>query len=193
MATALIDLALASGLKEPTTASVLRVTVKLAEAVNKLPGLKGAERLDLVLKTLREVLALPEVAAKLTPEAKAAIYKVVDEIVPETLTLVIDAGRGRFALKKPSVSCVAALAALLCRTVAAAAPAGSQLAAVAAKAETVAETVEAATSQKESAVAAPETPVSAEPAESKPLDTIAEEPKSKEQESTLEVQSEPTQ
>lgn len=120
MADDLLKIALRElGADVPTTQSVLRIAVVLAEAANRLPRLAGREKLDLVLQTLRGVLATPAVRDRIPEEARAPLSLVVDTVVPETLTLVIEAGRGRFDLKKPSVGCLAKLGALLCRSAAA--------------------------------------------------------------------------
>lgn len=120
MADDLLKIALKElGADVPTTQSVLRIAVVLAEAANRLPRLAGREKLDLVLQTLRGVLATPAVRDRIPEEARAPLTLVIDTVVPETLALVIEAGRGRFDLKKPSVGCLAKLGALLCRSAAA--------------------------------------------------------------------------
>lgn len=120
MADDLLKIALKElGADVPTTQSVLRIAVVLAEAANRLPRLAGREKLDLVLQTLRGVLATQAVRDRIPEEARAPLSLVIDTVVPETLTLVIEAGRGRFDLKKPSVGCLAKLGALLCRSAAA--------------------------------------------------------------------------
>lgn len=112
----LLQLALKQfGADVPTTQSVLRVSVTLAEAVNKAQGLNGRAKMDLVLKTLRDVLAVPDVAARIPEDAKGPLRVVVDTVVPETLTLVIEAGRGQYDLKKPSVGCLARLCGASCK------------------------------------------------------------------------------
>jgi hypothetical protein len=99
----------------PTTQSVLRVAVALAENVNGVPNMSGRAKMDLVLKTLRDVLAIPAVAARIPEDVKEPLRVVIDTVVPETLTLVIEAGRGRFDLKKPSVGCLAILCGRACK------------------------------------------------------------------------------
>ena len=103
------------GTDAPTTQSVLRVAVVLAEAANKIKGLNGRAKLDLVLKTLRDVLDMPEVAARIPVDARGPLKIVVDTVVPEALSLIIEAGRGQYDLKKPSVGCLAMLCGLTCR------------------------------------------------------------------------------
>ena len=46
----------------------------------------------------------------------------IDSVIPETVTLVVEASRGSFDLKKPSVGCIARIAVALCRSAAAVAP-----------------------------------------------------------------------
>jgi hypothetical protein len=167
----LLQLALKEiGTTVPSSQSVLRVAVKLAEAANRLPNMKGRAKLDLVLKTLRDVLAVPEVAARIPEEARAPLTLVVDTIVPDALTLVIEAGRGQFDLKKPSVGCLARLCGLACRRVAVrvGGEAGVALTAAAATVEAVA--VGIAEEKKPEAAAAteekkPETPAPADATE----------------------------
>jgi hypothetical protein len=47
---------------------------------------------------------------------------VVQDVIPETISLVVDASRGAFQLKKPTVGCVARILALLFRQAAASVP-----------------------------------------------------------------------
>ena len=107
------------GADAPTTQSLMRIAVVLATAVNKAPGLRGAEKQKLVLDALREVLATPMVADQLDDSAKAVLKDVIDNIIPQTLALVVEAGRSG-ALKKPTVGCVGSFAALFCRSAASA-------------------------------------------------------------------------
>lgn len=143
---ALIALGLSRiGTDVPTAQSLMRLAVVLAEDVNKLQGLKGSERLALVLSALREVVTTTAVTQKIPPEALKALREVVDNVIPETITLVVAASRGGYDLKRPSVGCVASFVALFCRTVAATAPAGSQVAQIAAASQAVASSVADAT------------------------------------------------
>jgi hypothetical protein len=103
------------GADAPTTQTVLRVAVILAENVNKMPGLGGRAKLDLVLKTLRDVLAVPQVAERVPDDARIVLRNLIDTVVPDALSLVIEAGRGQFDLKKPSVGCLAKLCGMVCR------------------------------------------------------------------------------
>ena len=100
-----------------TTQSLMRIAVVLATAVNKASGLKGLEKQKLVLDALREVLATPVIAEKLDDAAKAILADAIDNIIPQTLALVVEAGRSG-ALKKPTVGCVGSFAALFCRSAA---------------------------------------------------------------------------
>lgn len=99
----------------PTVESVLRLSVKLAQAANNLKGLSGSDKLSLVLSTLRETLNEPLVKEKLGAEEHAKLIALVDTVIPETLTLVIAAGRGEIDLRKPSLGCLARFAPLFCR------------------------------------------------------------------------------
>ena len=149
MADVLVALALKQiGADTPTAQSLLRLAVGLAQEANRLPGLKGRERLDLVLKALRETLATPVIRERLTPEAQKVLADVLETVVPETISLAVEASRGGFQLKKPSVGCVVRLSALLCRTVAAYVPASAPIAAVASVADAVADAVAEAADEK---------------------------------------------
>lgn len=99
----------------PTVESVMRLSVKLAQAANGLQGLKGSEKLSLVLSTLRETLNDPLVKEKMGAEEHAKLIALVDTVIPETLALVIAAGRGEIDLRKPSLGCLARFASLFCR------------------------------------------------------------------------------
>ena len=154
----------------PTTQSILRVSVILAEAVNKNKDLSGRAKMDLVVQTLRDVLAVPEVAARIPEDARGPLKVVIDIVVPETLSLVIEAGRGQFDLKKPSVGCLARLCGLTCRRAGArvGGGVGAALTAVAVKVEEV--TV--AVAEEKPTVPADATISPPAPFESHPIDPI---------------------
>ena len=153
---ALVKLALAKlGADTPTAQSILRLAVVLAQDANKLPGLRGKERLELVLSALRRVIEVPTVKEKLGADAEKILKDVIDNVVPETIALVVEASRGGFALKKPTVGCVASLAVLLCRLTAASAPAGSEIAVAATAAAAVASTVATAAEEPAAVAAVP--------------------------------------
>jgi hypothetical protein len=122
------------GAMSPSVQSLMRIGVALAQDVNRLPGLKGRERLELVQRILREALAAPSVKDRVPAEVISAI----DTIIPEALTLVVSASRGEFSLKRPSVGCLVGVAALFCRGVAAAAGADSQVGRLASQTATLA-------------------------------------------------------
>lgn len=104
------------GADVPSVTSLMTVAVKLAQDANKLPNLHGRERQALVLGAIREVLRTPAVQERAGgAEAVTALLATVDTILPETLTLVVNASRGAFQLQKPSAGCVMSLAALFCR------------------------------------------------------------------------------
>jgi hypothetical protein len=121
----------------PNTQSLMRMAVALAQDVNRLPGLKGRERLELVQRVLREALAVPAVKDRIPTDAMAILQETITTIIPETLTLVVGASRGEFSLTRPSAGCVAAVAGLLCRSVAAVAGPASQIGRLASQAATV--------------------------------------------------------
>lgn len=116
MAEKYVQLALEKlGADTPTTQSILRISVDIAQAVNKSKDLKGAEKMALVQQTLRALLATPALKEKLSEDATTQINTVINDVVPPTITLVIEAGRGHYDFKKPSVSCFVGLLSLLCR------------------------------------------------------------------------------
>jgi hypothetical protein len=121
----------------PSTQSLMRVAVALAQDVNRLPNLKGRERLELVQRVLREALAVPTVKDRIPADVMSVLQETITTIIPETLTLVVGASRGEFSLKRPSAGCVAAVAGLLCRSVAAAAGSDSQIGRLALQAASV--------------------------------------------------------
>jgi hypothetical protein len=122
-ARALSELALKEmGADAPTVAVVMRVATRLAATVNTWPGLRGSEKQAIVLDTLRVVITSEAVRSRMGAEEHATLLAAVDTIVPETLALVVAAGRGEIDLRRPTVGCVGRLAALLCRAVAVAAP-----------------------------------------------------------------------
>ncbi len=103
------------GTDVPTAQNLIRIAVQLAQSINTATGLSGREKLDHVIRTLRELLAVPAVAERLTPAQRDQLLSVVNDVIPETISLVVEASRGAYQLKKPSVGCVAHWAALLCR------------------------------------------------------------------------------
>jgi phage baseplate assembly protein W len=114
----------------------MRIAVTLAQEANKATGLPGRAKLDLVVHALRDLLATPVVAERLSPEVAATLRGLVDTVIPETISLVVEASRGAFSLKKPSIGCLAGVVALFCRQAAAHGPA--QLSQIAAQVDQVA-------------------------------------------------------
>jgi hypothetical protein len=161
--TPLVEIALKElGTDAPTTQSIVRLSATLAQAVARWPGLKGSQKAEMVVGALRELLGVEQIRGKLSAEEQAALRVVVDTVVPETLTLLVSAGRGEFDLRKPTPGCMAALAAALCRTGAAiavvAAPGNAVAAQAAGALQTAASAVSVAApaSEKEDLVSAPE-------------------------------------
>jgi hypothetical protein len=160
-----------------TTQSIMRIAVVLANAVNKAPGLRGAEKQKLVIDALREVLATPMIADQLDATATAILKDAIDNIIPQTLALVVEAGRSG-ALKKPTVGCVGSFAALCCRSAASAvAKAGVAPVAVTQALETAAVVVDVAavaSSEQAAPVAEPTEPVVTDSAEPEPTSASVE-------------------
>ena len=134
--TLLLNMALAQlGADSPSAQSLMRIAVSLAQEANKATGLPGRAKLDLVVHALRDLLAVPVVAERLSSAEAASLRALVDTVIPETISLVVEASRGAFALKKPSIGCLAGVAAFFCRQAAAHGPTQlSQIATQAAKA-----------------------------------------------------------
>ena len=105
-----------------TAQSFLRLAVRLATEINKEISLKGTMKLAQVQGVLRMALDEPVVREKLSPELVASLTVMIDTVVPEAITLVVQASRGLISLKKPTVGCVASLCGLFCRAAIAAAP-----------------------------------------------------------------------
>jgi hypothetical protein len=146
--TALVAIAVKQlGVDVPTAQNLLRIGVTLAQEVNKASALPGRAKLDLVVHALRGLLEEPTVRARLSPEVAATLQGIVRDVIPETISLVVDASRGAFQLKKPSVGCVARIAALFCRHVAASSH--GDVAKMAAQAAQVAENVASSTATPE--------------------------------------------
>jgi hypothetical protein len=134
--TPLVEIALKElGAETLTTQTVLRLSATLAQTVARWPNLSGRQKGEMVVGALRELLGVEQIRGKLSMEEQAALRVVVDTVVPETLTLLVAAGRGEFDFRKPTPGCMAALAAALCRTgaaIAVAAAPGNEAAAQAA-------------------------------------------------------------
>ena len=183
------------GVDTPTTQTVMRVAVSLAAQVNRAAGLRGREKAELVLTAIRQALATQQLKGRLSTEAHAALLATVDTVVPETLALVVAAGRGELDFRRPSVGCLAAIARALCRSAAAVAvaspsPEAAQIAAaigIAEKATTALETAAATASgivaelapapaPATDSTATPTAPPSSEPALTEPSDNPAAAP-----------------
>jgi hypothetical protein len=106
----------------PTVQSFIRLAVRLATEINKEVSFKGAMKMAQVQGVLRMALAEPVVREKLSPELIATLTAMVDTVVPEAITIAVQASRGEISLKKPTVGCVASLCGLFCRAAMAAAP-----------------------------------------------------------------------
>ena len=116
MAEKYVHLALSKiGADTPTTQVLLRVGVDVAQAVSKSKDLKGSEKMAIVQQTLRNVLDVQAIKEKLTPDVTAQLNMVINDIIPPSITLVIEAGRGQYDFKKPSVSCALGFLAMSCK------------------------------------------------------------------------------
>lgn len=127
------------GADVPTAQNLMRIAVALAQDVNKATQLSGREKLDHVMRALRGLLTEKAVTDRVPAAELAVLQNVVRDVIPETISLVVEASRGAFQLKKPSVGCVARVASLLCRQIAAHGPA--DLASAAAQAAQMADNV----------------------------------------------------
>lgn len=92
------------GAYEPNVQNLMQLAVALAQDVNKFPTLKGQERLAIVIGTLREILAAPAIAEKMSEDVRVTLNKAITTIIPELITMMVDASRGRIELQRPSTS-----------------------------------------------------------------------------------------
>ena len=83
----------------PGVTDILRIGVSLAKTAEKIPGMKGSEKMDAVLVCLREILAGP-IKEKLSAEELRILQTTVDTVIPVTITLMIDASRAGEFIKK---------------------------------------------------------------------------------------------
>jgi hypothetical protein len=106
----------------PTAQSFLRLAVRLATEINKEVSFKGGMKMAQVQGVLRMALEEPIVREKLSPELIVSLTAMIDTVIPEAITIAVQASRGEISLKKPTVGCVASLCGLFCRAAIAAAP-----------------------------------------------------------------------
>ena len=83
----------------PGARDLIKIGVSLAKTAEKIPGMKGAEKMDAVLSCLREILSGP-IKAKLTAEEFQVLSTTIDTIVPTVITVMIDASRAGDFVKK---------------------------------------------------------------------------------------------
>jgi hypothetical protein len=87
----------------PTSGIVLRVAVDLAKKIFTTNDTSEKEKIELIQTTLREAI---HALGKLTPEQRDPLLALVDDIVPHTVTLVVDACHsGDFLQNKPVSTC----------------------------------------------------------------------------------------
>lgn len=140
------------GEKTWTLDLVLQVGVHLSQAVNKIAGLKGQQKSELVCQTILALLEdvekadtkrVEESIAKGLTSAPAApwveLKNQVKNVLPTTLSLVVDAARGKFDLRKSAwrvlaLRAVAAVSRLACVKSCVGASVASQVEAAAAEA-----------------------------------------------------------
>lgn len=144
-----------------TAQSFLRLAVRLATEINKVPQMKGSMKLAQVQGVLRTALAEPVVREKLSGEVLSVCENMIETVVPEAITLVVQASRGEISLKKPTVGCVASFCGFLCRAAVVAAPlvlppAPASAEVKPAELQADAKPVEQAPESKESSVSQPE-------------------------------------
>lgn len=177
------------GEKTWTLDLVLQVGVHLSQAVNKIAGLKGQQKSELVCQTILALLEdvekadtkrVEESIAKGLTSAPAApwveLKNQVKNVLPTTLSLVVDAARGKFDLRKSAwrvlaLRAVAAVSRLACVKSCVGASVASQ---VEAAAEKQAEVAAAAPAPASSQDAAPQQETQEPPKESQTQ--AAEEP-----------------
>lgn len=91
-----------------TTQLLLQLSADLGQIINRWSGLKGPEKAALVLGTLAKLLEQPAIREKLTDDQIKALRVIIDTVIPETLTLLVAAGRGEIDFRKPTPGCFAA-------------------------------------------------------------------------------------
>lgn len=123
----------------PGVNDLISIGISLAACAEKLPGLKGREKMDLVLACLREILSGP-VKDKLSPEELKVLNTAIDVIIPKTITLMIDASRAGSFAKKVTKKAFLCVPCVVKKTAAAAAPSATVVAAPAAVVDTPVET-----------------------------------------------------
>lgn len=107
------------------TQTLLRSATDLAQQVNQFRDLKGREKMEIVQDTLRDALQHPTIRQSITPALFEILMNTVKHVIPEAITLIINAGRGEFNFKKPSAGCISSL--LSCFGIAAAAMGAPQV------------------------------------------------------------------
>ncbi len=182
-----------AGEKAWTLDLVLQLGVHLSQAVNKIAGLKGQQKCELVCQTILALLEdvekadtkrVEESTAKGLTSAPAApwaeLKNQVKNVLPMTLSLVVDAARGKFDLRKSAwralaLRAVAAISRLACVKSCVGASVASQVEAAAEKqAELAAAEAAAETAPAVSQDAAPQQETQEPPKESQTQ--AAEEP-----------------
>ena len=104
------------GTKEWNAASILRLASTLAVKANKIENMTGTEKTTFICKIISQLLQEVEEKEKSedgrSDEDKKAItvrydklQKMVEEVLPVSLELLVSAARGKMDLKKVSPSC----------------------------------------------------------------------------------------
>ena len=82
--------------------AVISVGVKLAAFVNKLPGLKGKEKSELVVAAI--IKCIDEMGAAGDEATKARLKDTARVALPSAIQAVIDVSNGKFSIKKVKAS-----------------------------------------------------------------------------------------
>ena len=83
----------------PGVRDLIKISVSLAKTAEKIPGMKGSEKMDAVLSCLREILNGP-IKDKLTAEELQVLSATIDTTIPTVINELIDASRAGIFVKK---------------------------------------------------------------------------------------------
>jgi len=83
----------------PGAKDLIKIGVSLAKTAEKIPGMKGVEKMDAVLSCLREILNGP-IKDKLSAEEFQVLSTTIDTMIPTIITVMIDASRAGDFVKK---------------------------------------------------------------------------------------------
>jgi hypothetical protein len=91
--------------EKPTVETLMKTAVVLAEKVNSIPGVKGADKKKIVMKLLEDGLnkCVQDV------ELRSNLLVPLQTVVPLTLDIAVSVANGNASLKKPTLNCLLSL------------------------------------------------------------------------------------